>query len=171
LARSAHWRHRSAMPFQAAQLCESCVNLASHTQLRASKILQAHAYGSPLCTIPYPTNGSQAYGFLPRKNKGPGKGLKPPSLHFTHTHALCQLSYVQLHPFGTCAQCKIHYVLRKVPFSKKNITKREHFSHLKMRTGGRSKNPSISLIRDSGPLQSPHFGGARAATAALSTWT
>jgi hypothetical protein len=78
-------------------------------------------------------------------------------------HALCQLSCPATRlaaPFRNLAQCSIRYVLRRRPSSKKNITKREHFSHLKMRTGGRSKNPSMAVTRDSGPSQSEHLGGA-----------
>ena len=55
----------------------------------------------------------------------------------------------------------------QTPILKENITKREHFSHLKMRTGGRSKNASMAVIRDSGPSQSEHLGGASIATSHL----
>ena len=106
-------------------------------------------------------------GSFHAKIKGRGKGSNHRLVHFTH--ALCQLSYPPrpAAPFRNLAQCRIHYVLRKLPFSKKNITKREHFSHLKMRTGGRSKNPSMAVIRDSGPSQSEHLGGASIATSHL----
>ena len=83
---------------------------------------------APYVRIPYPANGRQAYRFLPRKNKGAGGGGMGSNHRLVHfTHALCQLSYPATRPaapFRNLAQRSIRYVLRKLPSSKKNITKR-----------------------------------------------
>jgi hypothetical protein len=57
------------------------------------------------------------------------------------------------------------YAFRNWPSSRKNIASRKQLSHLKMRTGGRSKKPSMAVTREIGPLQSAQAGGSGVCTA------